>query len=210
MTDNAPRAPHFYRSRDRKFLGVCGGIADYFGWDPLFVRVAVAVSLFFSGGAVLIGYFAIAFFAPCEPRSERSRAEIEARRAENRDYWRRWARSDHHWDHFSYGAAGWRGRRPRGWRRRFGADYGAQKPMNADDLGDGAAKAASRSAPAAEKAEKGGEPASESRSRRIHLKELKRRFAEIDDQVEEMERAVVSGDLRLRKAFKDLEQDDAK
>ena len=27
------------RSRDRVIAGVCGGIANYFGWDPTLVRV---------------------------------------------------------------------------------------------------------------------------------------------------------------------------
>ena len=28
-----------YRSNDRKLFGVCGGIAEYFGWDPTVVRI---------------------------------------------------------------------------------------------------------------------------------------------------------------------------
>jgi phage shock protein C len=29
----------FKRSRNSMIAGVCGGIADYFGWDPTIVRV---------------------------------------------------------------------------------------------------------------------------------------------------------------------------
>lgn len=36
-------------SIDRKFLGVCGGIAHYFGVDSTLVRL-IAVVLFFAGG----------------------------------------------------------------------------------------------------------------------------------------------------------------
>ncbi len=33
------------RSRsDRKIAGVCGGIAEYFGWDPTLVRVLYVVA----------------------------------------------------------------------------------------------------------------------------------------------------------------------
>jgi len=34
------------RSRDRMLGGVCGGIADYLGWDPILVRMLyVAASI---------------------------------------------------------------------------------------------------------------------------------------------------------------------
>lgn len=40
-----------YRSRkDRVIAGVCGGIADYFGIDPLAVRLISLILLFFGGG----------------------------------------------------------------------------------------------------------------------------------------------------------------
>jgi len=29
--------------RDRKIAGVCGGLAEYFGWDPTVVRVVYVV-----------------------------------------------------------------------------------------------------------------------------------------------------------------------
>ena len=28
-----------YRSNEREFFGVCGGVAEYFGWDPTIVRI---------------------------------------------------------------------------------------------------------------------------------------------------------------------------
>ena len=38
-----------YRSRDDRIIaGVCGGIAEYFGWDPTLVRIGY-VLLFFPG-----------------------------------------------------------------------------------------------------------------------------------------------------------------
>ena len=38
------------RSNDRIIAGVCGGIADYLGWDPAIVRLLyVLISIFSSG-----------------------------------------------------------------------------------------------------------------------------------------------------------------
>ena len=39
-----------YRSNDRKIFGVCGGVAEYFGWDPTVVRILWVV-FSISGGA---------------------------------------------------------------------------------------------------------------------------------------------------------------
>lgn len=34
-------------ARNRMIAGVCGGVADYFGWDPTIVRLAfVLISIF--------------------------------------------------------------------------------------------------------------------------------------------------------------------
>ena len=42
------------RSRqNRKLAGVCGGIAEYLGWDPTLVRVAWIVFLLLGGSGVL-------------------------------------------------------------------------------------------------------------------------------------------------------------
>lgn len=41
------RTKRLYRSRsDRMIGGVCGGIAEYFGWDPTLVRLAFIALLF--------------------------------------------------------------------------------------------------------------------------------------------------------------------
>lgn len=56
----------FYLSvRDKKIGGVCGGLADYFGIDPLLVRIAVfALACFGSFGFWL--YLLIWLLAPKE------------------------------------------------------------------------------------------------------------------------------------------------
>ncbi len=44
-----------YRSNDRKIFGVCGGVAEYFGWDPTVVRILWAV-FSLSGGIGIPAY----------------------------------------------------------------------------------------------------------------------------------------------------------
>ena len=50
-----------YRSNDRKIYGVCGGIAEYFGWDPTVVRILWAV-LTVTGSGIGIIIYIIAMF----------------------------------------------------------------------------------------------------------------------------------------------------
>ena len=58
-----------YRSRDDKMVaGVCGGIAEYFGWDPTLVRVGYVLlsmgSVFFPG---VIAYIVMMVIIPEKP-----------------------------------------------------------------------------------------------------------------------------------------------
>lgn len=51
-----------YRSRrNRVITGLCGGIAEYFGIDPIIVRILMVIS-----GVGLIAYFIISLFVPAE------------------------------------------------------------------------------------------------------------------------------------------------
>ena len=53
-----------YRSRDERVIGgVCGGLAEYFGIDPLIVRI-IAVALVFAGGAGFLAYLAAWLLVP--------------------------------------------------------------------------------------------------------------------------------------------------
>jgi phage shock protein PspC (stress-responsive transcriptional regulator) len=62
--DPGPR--RLYKSRDERMIaGVCGGIAEYFGIDPVIVRV-IAVALVFAGGAGLLAYLAAWLLVPEE------------------------------------------------------------------------------------------------------------------------------------------------
>lgn len=68
--------------RDRMISGVAGGLGRYFNVDPVIVRIAFAISVFF-GGLGVIAYVALALFVPSAPAeggevgpppAERSRA----------------------------------------------------------------------------------------------------------------------------------------
>ena len=67
-----------YRSRtERMFLGVAGGLAEWFDLDPSFVRVAfVLVTL--AGGAGVLIYIALAIIVPERPESVPVRAGVGA------------------------------------------------------------------------------------------------------------------------------------
>lgn len=52
-----------YRSTsDRKIAGVCGGLAEYFGIDPLLVRIIFVMLLF--AGIGLLTYIIMWIFVP--------------------------------------------------------------------------------------------------------------------------------------------------
>ena len=54
-----------YRHPTDKIVGgVCGGIAEYFGWDPVLVRVLWVVATFASWGGGLLAYLLLAMFLP--------------------------------------------------------------------------------------------------------------------------------------------------
>jgi phage shock protein C len=59
---------HLYRSRsDRKFAGVAGGLAQYFGIDPIIVRLAF-VLLFFAPHSIIVPIYIILWIVmPEEP-----------------------------------------------------------------------------------------------------------------------------------------------
>jgi phage shock protein PspC (stress-responsive transcriptional regulator) len=52
--------PHY----NRVFLGVCAGIAEYFGIDPTVVRLITAIAAIGSFGGVAIAYLIAAVIIP--------------------------------------------------------------------------------------------------------------------------------------------------
>ncbi len=66
----------FYRDRaNGKLMGVCAGIADYTGFEVLWVRLAFVVATVCSSGFVPVIYFALGFLAPDKP--SRLYADVE-------------------------------------------------------------------------------------------------------------------------------------
>lgn len=49
---------------DKVIGGVCGGIAEYFGWDPVLVRVLWVVATFATWGGGFLAYVLLAVFLP--------------------------------------------------------------------------------------------------------------------------------------------------
>lgn len=52
------------RSSDKKLLGVCSGLGEYFGLDVTLVRAAFLIGLFVSSGSLLFVYFGLAYIMP--------------------------------------------------------------------------------------------------------------------------------------------------
>lgn len=63
MTLPEPRRSFRLNKTEGKVLGVCAGIADYFGWDPTLVRAAWIVGTLVGFGSLVLVYFAIALIA---------------------------------------------------------------------------------------------------------------------------------------------------
>lgn len=59
------RKARLIRSRDRFWLGVCGGIAEFFGWPVQTVRTLFVIAGLFTGGVpALIVYAMLAWAMP--------------------------------------------------------------------------------------------------------------------------------------------------
>jgi phage shock protein C len=50
-----------------KIMGVCAGIADYFGWDVTIVRIGFAVGTIVGGGSPIVAYLAFGWIANAKP-----------------------------------------------------------------------------------------------------------------------------------------------
>lgn len=76
MENQAP-AKKLYRSTTNKMLGgVCGGCAEYFGWDPTFVRIIYAlVSIFSAAFPGIIVYVVFWVIVPKRPDAQPTKPE---------------------------------------------------------------------------------------------------------------------------------------
>ena len=68
---SSPNPKRLYRSRkERVWAGVCGGIAERFGWDPIVVRLLTVASFFlFAGPLIIVAYILMILLVPKAPRS---------------------------------------------------------------------------------------------------------------------------------------------
>lgn len=49
---------------DKMIAGVCGGIANYLGWDSTIVRIILLILVFSSVGSMVLLYFILALIMP--------------------------------------------------------------------------------------------------------------------------------------------------
>ena len=77
------RRTRFYLDkRNKRFMGVCAGIADYFGWEPTWVRIGAVAAVVLGVGFLPIIYLAIGWIADPKP----SMLYDESR--EDRQFWK--------------------------------------------------------------------------------------------------------------------------
>jgi len=65
MNSTTSPTPLTRSSTDKQLTGVSGGLAAYFGVDPLLVRIGFVVTTLFSG-AGLLAYLAMALLVPAD------------------------------------------------------------------------------------------------------------------------------------------------
>ena len=75
------RPARLLRSRtDRVLSGVSGGLGEYFGIDPVLVRIGWVVLAIVTGGTAILVYLVAWLIVPEEPRDTEARADRLARR----------------------------------------------------------------------------------------------------------------------------------
>ncbi|MDD5503301.1 MAG: PspC domain-containing protein [Candidatus Thermoplasmatota archaeon] len=68
VEEQKKQVKRLYRSKKDKVLGgVCGGIAEYFGIDPVLVRVGWVLGTLISMGLGIIGYIVCWIIIPEKP-----------------------------------------------------------------------------------------------------------------------------------------------
>ncbi|MFH0928014.1 MAG: PspC domain-containing protein [bacterium] len=66
MSDQAPIKQLYRSTKNRMLFGVCGGLGEYFGLDPIIFRIIFVVLVFCAGSGVLL-YLALALIMPKQP-----------------------------------------------------------------------------------------------------------------------------------------------
>ncbi|MFQ3595567.1 MAG: envelope stress response membrane protein PspC [Sphingomonadaceae bacterium] len=65
--DIARRTGFYLDKRNGKFMGVCAGIADYTGFDVLWVRIAMVAGTLLGAGFLVLLYLVVGFMAEAKP-----------------------------------------------------------------------------------------------------------------------------------------------
>ena len=74
------RRTRFYLDkRNKRLMGVCAGIADYFGWDATWVRIGVVAATVMGVGFLPFVYLAAGFIADPKPTMLYNESEEERR-----------------------------------------------------------------------------------------------------------------------------------
>ncbi len=67
MTDTPRRTKFYLDKSNKKWLGVCAGIADNTGIDVTVVRIGMVIGTILGSGALIIVYIAAGIIAPPKP-----------------------------------------------------------------------------------------------------------------------------------------------
>lgn len=81
----ARRTGFYLDKRNGKFMGVCSGVADYTGFDVLWVRIAMVVGTLAGAGFLVLLYLVVGFMAQDKP-SELYAGEVNP---EDRAFWQK-------------------------------------------------------------------------------------------------------------------------
>ncbi|MGQ5701621.1 envelope stress response membrane protein PspC [Sandaracinobacteroides sp. A072] len=82
----ARRTGFYLDKRNARFMGVCAGIADYTGFDVLWIRVGVVLATIFGFPFPLIAYLVIGWIADPKPASLYVSEEADP---EDRQFWQK-------------------------------------------------------------------------------------------------------------------------
>lgn len=80
----ARRTGFYLDKRNGKFMGVCAGIADYTGFEVVWVRAAFVLGTIFGGGFLALIYLVLGFFADDKPKDFYLAEEANP---EDRNFW---------------------------------------------------------------------------------------------------------------------------
>ncbi|MBT6036209.1 MAG: envelope stress response membrane protein PspC [Kordiimonadaceae bacterium] len=65
---NTPKYKKLYLDKQNaKISGVCSGLGDYFGIDPMVIRISAVIIGLLGGGIIILGYIILAIFLKAKP-----------------------------------------------------------------------------------------------------------------------------------------------